>query len=224
MVLKNHAYHHKQAHSAFFSGNPERKIGLTLFQTMRPKNVRLMGSVPIDSCLCIYCTNIQLKENVMNQLLLGSGQIPTKTDMLNILTCPHEQRWSKIDCINRSCSQSWRVTTDINEPGRGTSFVQHLFTAYWQYLQFKSCRLNPKEVMMASPPCQGVHSQVPRTKIPIWKLTIWSDGAASQYKGQGSFHDLTPLPHSSQRYYESEHGKGEADGETSILVHLIFAL
>ena len=36
----------------------------------------------------------------MNQLLLGSGQIPPETDMLNFLTCSHEQRWPKIDCID----------------------------------------------------------------------------------------------------------------------------
>ncbi|KAK3789296.1 hypothetical protein RRG08_001686 [Elysia crispata] len=41
-----------------------------------------------------------------------------------------------------------------------------------------------------------------RTKIPIRKHTIWSDGAASQYK---------------RCYYGSEHGKGEADGETGVL-------
>ena len=37
------------------------------------------------------------------------------------------------------------LESDVNEPARGTSFVQHLFTAYWQYSQFKSCRLNPEE-------------------------------------------------------------------------------
>ena len=34
---------------------------------------------------------------------------------------------------------------DLTEPTKGTSFVQHLFTAYWQYHQFKQCRQNPEE-------------------------------------------------------------------------------
>lgn len=48
---------------------------------------------------------------------------------------------------------------------------------------------------------------------------IFSDGCAAQYKGKGTFADLSLLSGLSvQRiYYGSEHGKGEADGETGVL-------
>ncbi|RUS80384.1 hypothetical protein EGW08_011849 [Elysia chlorotica] len=106
----------------------------------------------------------ELKKNVMNQLLVGSGQIPPETDMLNFFTCPHEQRWPSIHCMDalgvrrngdgkmESVQKKGSILdllkelkSDINEPTRGTSFIQHLFTAYRQYAQFKSCRMNSEE-------------------------------------------------------------------------------
>jgi len=49
----------KDAHKGFQEEHPAEKIGLTLFQSLRPRNVRLMGSIPVEACLCIYCTNVR---------------------------------------------------------------------------------------------------------------------------------------------------------------------
>ena len=49
----------KDAHAKFKDMNPSLSVGLTLFQQQRPRNVRLLGSVPTESCLCIYCTNVR---------------------------------------------------------------------------------------------------------------------------------------------------------------------
>ena len=72
----------KDAHGAFQHDYPDWKIGLTLFQSLRPRNVRLMGSVPIESCLCTYCTNVRyiLSLNIMgfmmsNNLFSSPGYI-----------------------------------------------------------------------------------------------------------------------------------------------------
>ena len=49
-------------------------------------------------------------------------------------------------------------------------------------------------------------------------LYIFSDGCASQYKGKGTFVDLSHYSRKVERiYYGSEHGKGEADGETGAI-------
>ncbi|KAK3748582.1 hypothetical protein RRG08_011664 [Elysia crispata] len=56
---------------------------------------------------------------------------------------------------------------------------------------------------------------------PIKELIMWSDGCATQYKGKGSFADLSLSsafsPKVQRCYFSSEHGKGEADGATGIL-------
>ena len=50
------------------------------------------------------------------------------------------------------------------------------------------------------------------------EVVIFSDGCAAQYKGKGTFADLSQYPFKIQRcYYGSEHGKGEADAETGTI-------
>ncbi|GFR65354.1 hypothetical protein ElyMa_000201800 [Elysia marginata] len=54
-----------------------------------------------------------------------------------------------------------------------------------------------------------------RKDAPVKEVILWSDGAASQYKGKGNFAGVKFYPFKCQRnYFGSEHGKGEADGET----------
>ncbi|KAG1662452.1 hypothetical protein GQR58_020948 [Nymphon striatum] len=180
----------KAAHLLFSEENPAYSVSLKLFQTLRARNIRLLGSVPMESCLCVYCTNIR--------------------DLLEDLK------------------------TDLEEPTKSTSFFQHLFTAFWQYSQFKIGKSNPEEesayqfirdsIIFLSDDIQHDRQAVKeftlralellKQKIVISKVTIWSDGAASQYKGKGPF----MTGYNAQRcYYGSEHGKGESDGETGVL-------
>ncbi|KAG1662106.1 hypothetical protein GQR58_021113 [Nymphon striatum] len=103
------------------------------------------------------------------------------------------------------------LKTDLEEPTKSTSFFQHLFTAFWQYSQFKIGKSNPEEesayqfirdsIIFLSDDIQHDHQAVKeftlralellKQKIVISKVTIWSDGAASQYKCssiEASFH------------------------------------
>ena len=53
---------------------------------------------------------------------------------------------------------------------------------------------------------------------PESKMYIFSDGCAAQYKGRGTFADLSLYTQNVHRvYFGSEHGKGEADGETGVI-------
>lgn len=52
------------------------------------------------------------------------------------------------------------------------------------------------------------------TAIPFSKLIVFSDGCAAQYKGKGSFADLSLKNIQIERnYFGSDHGKSECDGE-----------
>ena len=59
--------------------------------------------------------------------------------------------------------------------------------------------------------------------VPLRRVILFSDGCASQYKGKGTFADLslTTGVRIERAYYGSEHGKGEADGETGVLSQML---
>ena len=55
-------------------------------------------------------------------------------------------------------------------------------------------------------------------QIKVEREIIWSDGCQSQYKGKGTFADLSLSSETRERnYYGSEHGKGEGDGEIGVV-------
>ena len=62
-----------------------------------------------------------------------------------------------------------------------------------------------------------------RELVPLRRVILFSDGCASQYKGKGTFADLclTTGVRFERAYYGSEHGKGEADGETGMLSQML---
>nr|KAI8734254.1 nuclear valosin-containing protein-like [Biomphalaria glabrata] len=95
----------KSAHQLYKKEHPSLPVSLTLFQTLRPKNVRLLGSVPIDSCFCVCCANVGLMINALNKHLGSSGQLPNETEMLRFLTCPTGKDWPDIKCIDGTFTQ-----------------------------------------------------------------------------------------------------------------------
>ncbi|GFR95976.1 hypothetical protein ElyMa_006286100 [Elysia marginata] len=267
----------KAAHAAFLDLKPEAKIGLTLFQSLRPKNCRLKTSVPLESCLCIYCINVRK----LFRLLESDPDLPTvlprpQRDHSCELAKMGKRRGRK-DGAEEKTGIFERLVGRAKQGSFGTNKGNLLCPAPLHCVQqFKQCRQNPEqEVVMVqdfgenrkaaySAEIKSAHlgkQQIAvhpivsfyrrgenvvreslifltddttydhhavqefthrvgelRKKLQVKKLTIWSDGAASQYKGRGGFHDLTLLPHQPQRcYYGSEHGIGESDGETGVL-------
>ncbi|KAI8761857.1 actin cytoskeleton-regulatory complex protein PAN1 [Biomphalaria glabrata] len=95
----------KSAHQLYKKEHPSLPVSLTLFQTLRPKNVRLLGSVPIDSCFCVCCANVGLMINALNKHLASSCQLPNETEMLRFLTCPIGKDWPDIKCIDGTFTQ-----------------------------------------------------------------------------------------------------------------------
>ena len=50
----------KETHALFLKDNPDVKIGLSKFSSLRPENVLLSSEMPVNVCLCSYHENIQL--------------------------------------------------------------------------------------------------------------------------------------------------------------------
>ncbi|GFO46529.1 Armadillo repeat-containing protein 5-like isoform x2 [Plakobranchus ocellatus] len=226
----------KGAHRMFVNRHPQLSVGLTKFASLRPKNVRKMGSVEALTCLCLYCQNVK--------------------DLLA------------------------EMELDLKQPVRGTSFAEHLFTAYWQQNQYKYAinTLMPGEVLLIEDFAENrkatyaaevksahfgkqqitLHPIVAYIKNDEYQLIrhslmfisndighdfhmvnkftdmalaflkeetevesviIYSDGCAGQYKGKGTFADLILMSgmRVQRAFFGSEHGKGEADGETGVL-------
>ena len=74
----------------FQKENPEAKIGFTKFTLLRPKTVRLIGRGTPETCACMYCLNVRLKNEVLNKTMssnLEDFRMPPETKMLDLLLC-----------------------------------------------------------------------------------------------------------------------------------------
>ncbi|KAK3786983.1 hypothetical protein RRG08_052616 [Elysia crispata] len=86
------------------------------------------------------------------------------------------------------------LNDDMEKPVKGTSFFQHLITAFWQFSQYKALK-------MSLWPAHDYHAVQKFTEValqnlaahisPIKELIMWSDECAAQYKRKGSFADLS---------------------------------
>lgn len=89
----------------------ERKVSLAAFSRLRPrKKVKLVKSIPINSCLCEVCTNFEL----LTKALIGSGMKGMKGNTkaaVDATVCPYSDatdtsvaRYGKRLCIWRKCN------------------------------------------------------------------------------------------------------------------------
>lgn len=57
----------KESHALFIKENPDIKVGLSKFSSLRPENVLLSSDMPINVCLCSYHENIRLICDCLNK-------------------------------------------------------------------------------------------------------------------------------------------------------------
>ena len=104
------------AYSMFKAEHPEIKVSYSLFTQLRPKNVRKISSTFSESCLCVYCLNVQLKLHALNRAVTVSGlgvemKIPNERALFNILLCPKgDSPFPSSDCIYGQCQQCCDVS------------------------------------------------------------------------------------------------------------------
>ena len=179
----------RQAYQLFRAEHPETKVGYTAFTLLRPKNVRLISSVFLDTCQCVTCLNVRLKLLALNRAIARNRLTADKAEdekaLYKLLLCPCNDKFHQHACINGECQQcgdrratleryfqpvvaanlgmlSWsrwvrgdgsgrdpvtqigtaqelldELVQDVVAPYKNTSFIQHLFTAFWQHHQYR---------------------------------------------------------------------------------------
>lgn len=101
----------REFHREFLKANPEIKIGISKFCSIRPKNVLLAKDSKMRQCLCEYCTNINLLLRSLSRLACNEHLVMDKvTDVYqlgNLTLCPkgEDAKFHNNDCIHRSCSK-----------------------------------------------------------------------------------------------------------------------
>ncbi|WAR05816.1 hypothetical protein MAR_021185 [Mya arenaria] len=99
------------------------------------------------------------------------------------------------------------LLTDTVQPVQGSSFAEHLFVGNWQQHQFSELKKNLPNDSKSLEYLNDIG-------IKFSKLYVFSDGCDGQYKGKGSFADLSLKSiHVDRSYFGSDHGKSECDGE-----------
>ena len=97
----------RELHREFRKVNPDISISFSAFWNMRPENVKPLSKKPIVSCLCEYCTNIELKIKVFNGLARKANVdiIKDKYELNRILLCPKSEGKGHYarKCVERAC-------------------------------------------------------------------------------------------------------------------------
>lgn len=98
----------KSAHEAFAAGNPDVKIGRSLFAALKPDDVLPTTSCRFRDCLCEYCANIDLKLEALRIFgalngLKGIGY-KDRYDLSRSTLCPKGQAGEyRQECLERKC-------------------------------------------------------------------------------------------------------------------------
>lgn len=91
----------------FKAENPSLKIGLTKFAALRPRNIKPVGSIKFQGCLCTYCCNVDLKVAALNKLANSysmKSMFEGVYGVYNATMCPKgTQKYHKSSCIQRRC-------------------------------------------------------------------------------------------------------------------------
>lgn len=89
----------RESYSLFKQENPQMKIGLTKFYTLRPKWVLL--TAPANSCLCIYCENFQLMLNALAKFTNVRNTEEIEKKPFSSIVCNVDN----LNCIFQDCKQ-----------------------------------------------------------------------------------------------------------------------
>ncbi|GFS03160.1 hypothetical protein ElyMa_001142900 [Elysia marginata] len=95
-----------------YSDHTGRKVCFSTFASLRPRNVRKLGSIPLDTCLCVTCTNVKLKIDALNKILGHEKAIVPETKLLSFLICPYQGKWPKITCVSVESGKKQKVVAD----------------------------------------------------------------------------------------------------------------
>ena len=96
----------RETYNLYKSENPQAKLKISKFSSIRPKHVRPQREAKLFQCLCIYCTNIDLKVESINKLKDLPARIKDKYALLNETMCPPEENgFHARACVDRLCEK-----------------------------------------------------------------------------------------------------------------------
>lgn len=112
----------KSAFNIFKKKNPNTKVGLTTFQLLRPRRVRLLSLKHREVCLCPYCMNIKYKVCALNRAVSDQKldiliKLEDEKALVDMLLCTKEGRFYNYDCAFGMC--------DINDERTLPGFTEH---------------------------------------------------------------------------------------------------
>ena len=98
-------------HQLFLAQHPNIKISLAKFAYLKPKHVRSQREARLHQCLCIYCTNVDLKLSEVRKIN-GSPNLRNHFDAVNATMCPKigDSTYHDIKCIDRKCADCPSLT------------------------------------------------------------------------------------------------------------------
>ena len=91
-------------HQQFLEENPDISLSFSTFAANCPTNVKTTKQTVLISCLCEYCTNIDLKlrpKNLFSLKHMSDIKIKDRYEAINISLCPKlaGEKFHKIGCI-----------------------------------------------------------------------------------------------------------------------------
>ena len=94
------------AHKEYSNRDDTKKISVSKFMKLRPKNVLTVSRAKFRGCLCEYCTNIDFKRTALNKFIVAHHQkFHSKFDMNGATLCNSSKlKWKyKRNCLKRKC-------------------------------------------------------------------------------------------------------------------------
>lgn len=125
---------------------PNVKIGYAKFCMLKPKNIRLVTSMPNEVCLCPYCLNVKYKILCINGLvsrfqLSDSLKVSDEREFLNVLLCTKSDglRYHDATCVMGKCKDCGNLSTTIRNYYKTLTDISTDFQPVWNHWEKKSC-------------------------------------------------------------------------------------
>ncbi|XP_069137185.1 uncharacterized protein [Argopecten irradians] len=91
-----------------FMESKGKKVSLSTFQKLRPKQCLTVSKIKFNSCLCEYCANVELKLSVLKDAAKQENlaiTINDKYDLCSASMCTKTHTFNNLHCVRRKCDQ-----------------------------------------------------------------------------------------------------------------------
>lgn len=81
----------------------DNPVCLSLFKSLRPKNVKLAKTEKLNQCLCEVCQNMQLKLQAVNPHLAQEKRLRSLYDVILSMLCSTDAAFHDLKCLRLQC-------------------------------------------------------------------------------------------------------------------------